>query len=689
MGWKRPFFALVVLLLFFGLLELALLAAGVRTLWSERDPFQGFSERVRVYELDPQLGKYRTSRRAVLHSFNYQEFSASKPADGFRFFVLGGSSAYGFPWGAEIAFPRVLGSALQASWPAKAIEAVNAAGMSYGSHRLRILTRELLSYDPDLLVVYEGHNEFVERRFYSGLIHRHKELDALRRTLYRWRTYSLLTRLFERSPAATAQDRAQAGEKGPGDLLGLDVVREYSLEVGDAEKAEVCRTLEENLRAILDRAERAGVNVVLCTVPSNLRDWAPNQSFFPPGLGHTEQQTVQRTVGLARGLLERGQAASAAVQLEPLRSIAPGYAELHFRLGQAYAALERWDEAREAYVRARDFDGKPSRAISDINETIRRVAAERGAPLVDIERVFERASPHGIPGFNLFEDYVHPKPEAHQLIALELWKVFQERGLLGEAHPADADSFWQAIGRDPGKVLDADAERPAAMTEAKTAPLLFNLAVVLENQGLDDQAMEKYRACLALDPRYHVARANLGRLLLRAGRHAEAAEEYRQALQVEPRHLNSLLGLGDALRRQERADEAREVLQRATLIDGRSAPAWDGLGGALAQLGQHAEAEAAFRKAAQLDPQNAELRANLGFSLLFQRKIEQAAAAFREGIALHADHLRCRNGLAAALTEQGKLNEAERLFRENLAIEPQDSFARGGLDVIEKRRRAG
>jgi Flp pilus assembly protein TadD len=678
-GWKRPLFALVALLLFFGSLELLLLLAGVETLWSERDPFQGFSERVRVYELDPQQRKYHTSRRAVLHSFNYQEFGATRPANGFRFFVLGGSSAYGFPWGAQIAFTRVLGTALSAVWPARTIEAVNAAGMSYGSHRLRILTRELLDYDPDLLVVYEGHNEFVERRFFSNMINRRRELDVLRRTLYRWRTYSWLTRLFEKG--------RDARTRAAGDLLGLDVVREYSLEVDEAEKAEVSRMLGENLRAILDRAERAGVGVVLCTVPSNLEDWAPNQSFFPAGMGHAERQSVERAVAGARGLLERADAAAALAQLEPLRTIAPGYAELHYRLGQAHAALERWDEARVAFVRARDLDGKPSRATSEINETIRRVAAERGAPLVDVERVFERASPHGIPGFDLFEDYVHPKPHAHRLIALELWKVFQERGLLGEARQADPDSFWQAIGHAP----DADAveERPAAMAEASTAPLLFNLAVVLENQGLHEQAMEKYRACLALDPRYHVARANLGRLLLAAGRSAEAADQYRQALQVEPRHLNSLLGLGEALSREQRAEEAREVLERATRIDGRSAPAWDGLGTVLAQQGRHVEAESAFRRAAQLDPENAMVMANLGFSLLFQNKAAEAAAAFRSGIALQRDNLRCRNGLAAALTEQGQLAEAERLFRETLAIEPQDSFARGGLDLIEKRRRAG
>jgi len=41
--------------------------------------------------------------------------------------------------------------------------------MSYGCHRLRILTHELLEYSPDLLLVYTGHIAFVDREFCGRL----------------------------------------------------------------------------------------------------------------------------------------------------------------------------------------------------------------------------------------------------------------------------------------------------------------------------------------------------------------------------------------------------------------------------------------------------------------------------------------------------------------------------------------
>ena len=138
--WKRPLFAFVTVVLFFGILEIVLRLAGVSPLLDQRDPLQGFSERIHVFELDARRGIYRTPRRAVAHSFNFQEFQAEKPAAGLRLFTLGGSTAAGFPWGVEVAFTHALGRVLQASRPERSVEAVNAAAMSYGSHRLRILT---------------------------------------------------------------------------------------------------------------------------------------------------------------------------------------------------------------------------------------------------------------------------------------------------------------------------------------------------------------------------------------------------------------------------------------------------------------------------------------------------------------------------------------------------------------------
>ena len=64
MRWHLPLLALCSPLLFFGLAEGALFAAGVEPLSGGRDPFEGFSERVRVFELDAKGEAYETASSA-------------------------------------------------------------------------------------------------------------------------------------------------------------------------------------------------------------------------------------------------------------------------------------------------------------------------------------------------------------------------------------------------------------------------------------------------------------------------------------------------------------------------------------------------------------------------------------------------------------------------------------------------
>ena len=679
MNWKRPVFALIVVLLFFGATEFVLWVAGVESLLARRDPFQGFSGTLGVFELDEEGEVYRTPPRAVTHSFNYQQFAATKPDDGFRIFVLGGSSAQGFPWGGELAFTRLLGAALQESFPDRTVESVNAAAMSYGSHRLRILAAELAGYRPDLFIVYGGHNEFVERRFYERILERPAPLVGLRAVLYRSRLFSLMSDLLE--PAPDAIDPADSQAKSTGELLGLDVQREYSVDVAAAERDEVETHFAENIRAIVKLARGAGAQVVLCTVPSNIQGWIPNQSLFDDGMSFEGRQAVLRVLKESAASLEAGKADTALASAEQAVGISPNYAEAHFLLGRALETLGRTDDAREAFARARDLDAQPARASSELNEILRNVAAQEGTVLLDLDAAFAEASPGGLVGFNLLEDYVHPKPEGHRLIARELWRVILEQGLTGETREVDPAEFDMALERR-GLSVDPEANE-------SNPSWLFNLAVVLEKQGLDDQAIQKYRACLALDPRYFVAHFNLGRLLFRHERFRMAASHYSMALDVQPDYVRAMVGLGESLRRIDRAADAERILSHATTLDPESTEAWGSLGGVLSQLGRYAEAEVAFRRAIELEPKDAGAHTDLGFTLLFQGRISEAEGAFRAGLELKPEDLSARNGLAAVLTEQGELDDAERLFRQNLQADPDNDFARGGLQTIEQRRGQG
>jgi lysophospholipase L1-like esterase len=344
---------------------------------------------------------------------------------------------------------------LQQTWPDRTIEAVNAAAMSYGSHRLRILAAELAGYSPDLFIVYGGHNEFVERRFYERILDRPTRLDALRAVLYRSRIFSLMSDLLESAPDKMDADDSSAETTGV--LLGLDVEREYSVDVAAAERAEVEEYFAENLKAIVKLAREAGARVVLCTVPSNVREWIPNQSRFDDEVSFDDRQTVL-------GLLTE---AKATLPSRPLAS-------LRITSKQAF-----WSAGLP-----RQWDARTTRASSELNEILRRVAAQEGTVLLDLEVAFAEASPGGLVGFNLLEDYVHPKPEGHRLITMTLRRatasvltaptpagLWELRSGLFEAGVPAEDPIWGIVG-EFHKFLDELGTRSSSREYSQLASKL-------------------------------------------------------------------------------------------------------------------------------------------------------------------------------------------------------------------------
>ena len=74
-------------------------------------------------------------------------------------------------------------------------EVINSGGVSYASYRVANILEELTEYEPDLFVVYTGHNEFLEDRTYRSMIEMPAALRGIGALLSSTRTYSALSRL--------------------------------------------------------------------------------------------------------------------------------------------------------------------------------------------------------------------------------------------------------------------------------------------------------------------------------------------------------------------------------------------------------------------------------------------------------------------------------------------------------------
>src|SRR5713101_4018467 len=118
------------------------------------------------------LGKdyYTLNRNVGRRYFSQQGISIPEPHDDLfeihkkpntrRIFMLGESTMAGFPFDYNATPPQLLRDRLQRLLPSADVEVINAALSAINSYTVRDFVYELVKYEPDLLVIYLGHNEF-------------------------------------------------------------------------------------------------------------------------------------------------------------------------------------------------------------------------------------------------------------------------------------------------------------------------------------------------------------------------------------------------------------------------------------------------------------------------------------------------------------------------------------------------
>jgi len=643
---KKTLFSLLVMLLFFVLAEVTLWAVGVSTLIARTDPSAGFSGLLKVFEPDGDV--LRTRAVAVGKTFNAQTFLADKPPNGLRLFSVGGSSAYGFPWGANSAFSTVLGEALAKSHPELQVESINAGGISYGLHRASIVAEEALEYEPDILIIYSGHNEFIEPTFFEAEKRRGSGRASAEHLLAHSRVYSLahsaIARLDNRS-RRTAIDATKVSLSSPKDF-------------SEQEKQKVVFEFRERLESLIQLAQAAGSRVVVTTVPCNLRDWIPNASTAASMSDHTRRLWSQ-AIRAGREALAENAYDLAVDHFHNALQLSPNHAEALYLLGQAYEGQHRWSDAREYYRQACDADASPNRRLSAINDAILEIGRLNGALVVDLDHVFQENSDQGLVGFNLIEDFVHPTREGHQLIAWHLLDAIERSGWLGQESPADRDIFDQIVA--------SHAQRSPPVN----ADWFFNQGVVLQNQGHAEAAISKYREAIAADRQHISSTANLGVLLMNVGRTREAVAVLERALQLDPNldWVHNSLGL--AYLRLGQANKAKLALEQALSLSPELGEAHCNLGMLCADQGRYTEAVDHYQTALDIDAGNIEAISNLGSALHRLKRYQEAAEVCRRAIRIRPDYAPAHHNLANALQGMGELEEAVLHYDEALAANPR------------------
>ncbi len=414
-------------LLPFGILELVLRAFDLPETKTLCDPFLDFSQLAPLFASDSK-GVYRIPPERM-RLFAPAEFNTPKPPNTKRVFSLGGSTTQGEPYGPPTAFTTWMGIHLELLDPGHSWEMINCGGLSYASYRVLPILREVLEYEPDLIVVYCGQNEFLEARELSGWKQTPPMAVQFASTLFRLRLVQMVTSILKPSSVADPDVKATRLQREVEALLdfqgGLEKYHRASLD-----KPSVVASFRWNLQQMVQACRSRNVPLVLVVPTANLRDCPPFKIESDPNLNIQERQKVE-----SHWLSAQSESENVAKALESMKSILtidPQHAGAHYFLGKQAIEDQDWESARRHLTAARDYDVCPLRATSEIQQVVREVAFEHRSPVLDADQLFESKSPHGLVGRSWLIDHVHPTIEGHQLLGEALAELLLKSSIVNQ-----------------------------------------------------------------------------------------------------------------------------------------------------------------------------------------------------------------------------------------------------------------
>ena len=178
----------------------------------------------------------------------------------------------------------------------------------------------------------------------------------------------------------------------------------------DLRREEAVKNLRGNLRELAEKCKQEGIVLIVCTVASNERGFAP--AFNEPDVAEDEFDLWNNEINLG---LENFYIAPdvSMFHFASAVDIAGEHAWSLFHYARALELLGKADLAQSYYLRARDADPYPWRASSEINKTLKDVSEEVGTHLIDIENIFRESSPVAGIGWELMDDHLHPSSQVN------------------------------------------------------------------------------------------------------------------------------------------------------------------------------------------------------------------------------------------------------------------------------------
>jgi lysophospholipase L1-like esterase len=387
----------------------------------------GFGPYQPLFVLTKDQTQLRTSQNKALY-FGTQRFTPEKRETDYRMFFLGGSTVRGRPFTVATAFAKWVELELNArSHNGTTYQSINCGGLSYASYRLARINQEILQYDPNLVVLATGHNEFLEDRSFTTAKTNQQDLTPVSS----WRSVNWI-----RSLAGDDLESFKTSSEKP---LPTNVTARLDAKSGYASyqwaptwKRDVIAQYRESVTGIIRQCQTKNIPILLVCLGSNLRDCPPIKSELPLMLSNATRQKWLNLFDQATR--HRGDPATALELFRQCATITDDHALLHYRMARCFEQLGQMQPARDHYLLAKDHDICPLRLTEQMDHIIHELADRFDVPMVDVRQTLEQASAQQIPGYEMYIDHVHPSIAGHQLIATTIVKQLINSKLVTHQH---------------------------------------------------------------------------------------------------------------------------------------------------------------------------------------------------------------------------------------------------------------
>lgn len=353
------------------------------------------SEYSKYKMVNPYIGRRYFALQSSYPDPSNDVFLKEKPDNGYRIFVIGGSTAAGYPYSENLLFSRILNQRLSEVFPKKYIEVVNTATAAINSYTLLDFMDEILDNQPDAILIYAGHNEYYGALGVASAESLGKFRWAVRLylNLEKYRTFLLIRDVITRFQIWIGNLFNGGSTSDPTATLMERIVAEQKIVYGGALYELGKEQFKKNLTDILKKVTDANVQILISELVSNIRDQRPFVSEasqeFPP----------------ADKVYERAQS------LEQKR---------------------QYSEAYEKYYLAKDLDALRFRAPEEFNQIIHEISSRYNVSVVPLKSVFEAASINKLIGNNLILEHLHPNINGYFLLADAFFNAMRANNFISD-----------------------------------------------------------------------------------------------------------------------------------------------------------------------------------------------------------------------------------------------------------------